>query len=163
GGRQIEYLLAMLNGDDAPRRETLAVPRTVDFIDNGNLGIARPDEIGVQRMTDPFLHRAVSRHERLSDHLPAEHALPAHIGAVPAKQVFFDPLQIEQFDEIFDGLLVGLGRRLGHGLSWQRKTQGNEGSFRQVTTENLGLRGWRDHRTFYGRVDAAARSLISGK
>ncbi len=34
-GRHVEYLLPVLNGDDAPRGEMLAVPRAVDLINNG--------------------------------------------------------------------------------------------------------------------------------
>jgi len=68
-------------------------------------------------MTDPLLHRPVRGDQRLPDHLPAEHALPAHIGAVAPEQVHLDPLEIEKLDQVFDGGLVGFGGIVGHGLS----------------------------------------------
>ena len=43
-----------------------------------------------------FFHRARGGDQRLADHLPAEHPLPADLRAFPAKQTGFQPLDIEE-------------------------------------------------------------------
>jgi hypothetical protein len=102
GTCQVENLLAVLNGDDAARRKALAVPRPVHLVKDRHFGIAGADEVSMERMTDPvFGHRAVSGRKRLRNHLPAEHALPACIGAVAAEKVLLDGFKVEELNEIF--------------------------------------------------------------
>ena len=99
----IENLLAMLNGDDAASRETAAIARPIDFIDDRNRRIARAQEISVQGMTGAGLRidRPISGNERLRDHLPPKHALIGFVlGALPAKQVNLKPLEVHEMEQI---------------------------------------------------------------
>ena len=77
----------------------------------------------MEGVTHALLHRAIGGDQGLSDHLSAEHALPAHIRAVTAKQVHLDLLEIEQVDQVLDWILVGLLRSVGHGHSWGKREE----------------------------------------
>ena len=76
-----EDRLAVLDRHHAPGREAAAVANAVDLVDDGHRGIAGAQEIGVQRMRQAAVHRAMGRDQRLADHLAAEHALPADLRA----------------------------------------------------------------------------------
>jgi len=85
----------MLNGHNATRRKTPPISRSVYFIENWNLGIAGTDEIGMKRMAHTaFIDRAVGSHQGLTDNLPAKHALPAGLRAMPAIKIAFDLFEI---------------------------------------------------------------------
>src|SRR3954453_3663851 len=102
--------MAVLDRDHAPRGEALAVADAIDLIDDRHLGIARQKKIGVQRMrraAADLLDGATRRHQRLSDHLPAEDALPAGLRAPAAKQIYLERLEVEDGKQILD--------RGGHG------------------------------------------------
>ena len=71
-GRQIENLLAVLDGRHAPGGEGLAVARPLDLIEHRRLGIARADEIAVQGVAGQVRHGLVGGDQRLADHLAAE-------------------------------------------------------------------------------------------
>ncbi len=63
----------------------------------------------MQRMHLPVrFDGALRRDQRLADHLPAEHALPADLRAHAAIQVLLQRFQIEGVQEGFDG--IGLWR-----------------------------------------------------
>ncbi|MNL36987.1 hypothetical protein D3C87_1591070 [compost metagenome] len=47
------------------------------------------------------IDRSLRRHQRLRDHLPTEHALPADIRARAAIKIVLQLLQIERLDELF--------------------------------------------------------------
>jgi len=47
-GSHVEDLLAVLDGDDAARRETVAVATAVDLVHDRCVEIATPQEVGVQ-------------------------------------------------------------------------------------------------------------------
>ena len=47
------------------------------------------------RMRHAALHRAAGSNQSLTDHLAAEHALPAHLRRAAAKQVQLERLEIE--------------------------------------------------------------------
>src|SRR5690348_5716324 len=47
--------------------------------------------------------RAAGRHQRLADHLAAEHVLPAVLRRAPAEQIELERLQVEDFQQSFDG------------------------------------------------------------
>ena len=59
--------------------------------------------VGVHGMREPAFHRPAGRDQCLTDHLPAEHALPSDLRRAPAKQVHFERLDIEDFEELLDG------------------------------------------------------------
>ena len=71
----VENLLALLNGDDAPCGEALAVTRPLDLVEYRYAGVARADKIALQRMADAVANGFVSGHQSLGDDLAAEDAL----------------------------------------------------------------------------------------
>ena len=88
--------MAVLARGNAAGGEALAVADTIDVVDDRDLGVARQQEIGVHGMRRPALHRAHRGHQRLPDHLAAEHALPADLRATAAEQVDVQFFEIEQ-------------------------------------------------------------------
>ena len=95
-----EDRVAVLDRGDAPGRIALAVAQPLDLVDDRNLRIAGQDEIAMDRMRQPALDGAARRHHRLSDHLPAEHPLPARLRAVAAEQVHLERLEIEDGNQV---------------------------------------------------------------
>ena len=69
----------------------------------GTAGIARPQEIGVQRMRRAAVDGAAGRDQRLADHLPAEHALPADLRARAAEQILLERLEVEDGEKLVEG------------------------------------------------------------
>src|SRR5215470_13965598 len=55
------------------------------------------------RMRQAAIHRAVCGHQCLADHLPAEHALPADLRAQAPEQILFEPLDVEDGEELVEG------------------------------------------------------------
>jgi hypothetical protein len=49
------------------------------------------------------LDRAAGRHQRLSDHLPAEHPLPADLRAAAAVEIGFKLFEIENGQQLING------------------------------------------------------------
>ena len=94
----------MLDGDDAPRRETAAVANAVNLVDDRRLGIARQEKVSVKRMREPVLrfNCAAGCDERLANDLAAEHALPTVLRAAAAEQIVLQLLQIESGQKFFD-------------------------------------------------------------
>ncbi len=91
----------MLNGDDAPGGEAAAVADAVNLVDDGDCGVASAQEIGMERMGEALLHRAARRDQRLADHLPAEHALPADLRAQAPEQINLERLDVEDREQLF--------------------------------------------------------------
>src|SRR6516165_12627268 len=60
---------------------------------------------------------AAGRDHRLADHLPAEHALPAGLGAVAAKKIHLNRFEVENGNEI--------DQALGHCLSFNTEAAVN--------------------------------------
>ena len=103
---QVEDGLAVLDGHDAPGGERAAVADPVDLVEDRHLRVAGPQEVGVQGVDDPpGLHGAGGGDERLTGHLPAEHALAVLVGGQPAEDVHLDRLEVEQLHEGIDGVL----------------------------------------------------------
>ena len=99
-GRQIKDLLPALDRDHAPGRETAPVARTIHIKNDRNSGVSRPDEIAVQRVTDPILDRLMGREQRLSDHLTAIDPLPRFFVCRGAtEQIDLKPFKLERFDQ----------------------------------------------------------------
>jgi hypothetical protein len=98
---------AVLDGDDAARGEGAPVADAVDLEEDGHVGLAGPQEVGVQRVHQPVLDGAPRRDQRLPGDLPAEDALAFLGGAGPTEDVLLDLLQVEDAQQLVE--------RLGHG------------------------------------------------
>src|SRR6185312_12721334 len=92
--------MAVLARRDAAGGEALAVTDAVDVINDRNLGIARQQEISMHRVRRPVLDRAHGGNQRLADHLPAEHALPADLRRAAAEQVHLERLEVENIEQV---------------------------------------------------------------
>src|SRR5205807_2116741 len=95
--------LPVLDRDHAPRGKALAVPDTVDLVDDRHFWVAGEQKIGVQRMRRAAVDGAAGCHQGLADHLAAEHALPPDLRAATAKQVHLERLEIENVENGLDG------------------------------------------------------------
>ena len=95
--------MAMLDRHHAAGGEALAVANAVDLVDDRHLGIAGQQEVGVHRMRRSAVDRPGGGDQRLADHLPAEHTLPADLRAAAAKQVDLERLKIEDGQQVLDG------------------------------------------------------------
>ena len=73
--RQVEDRLAVLDRDHTPRREAAAVADAVDVVDDRHPRVARPQEVGVQRVHVAVVDGPSRRDQRLPRDLPAEHPL----------------------------------------------------------------------------------------
>ena len=103
---EMEDRAPALDRRDAARGEALAVARAIDLIEDGDPGIARAQEVGVEGVRRIPLDRASGGRERLAEHLPAEDALRAHLRAAAAKQVHLQLFEIEDSQQRVE--------RLGH-------------------------------------------------
>src|SRR4029079_16855311 len=88
----------------AAHRETAAVARALDVVDDRVLDVARAQEVRVQRMrvavgVDGLLRGG----ERLPEHLAAEHVARADVATFAAEQVVLEALELEQGEQFFDG------------------------------------------------------------
>ena len=54
------------------------------------------------------IDRAVGRDQRLADHLPAEHALPADLRAHAAKQIHLERFDVEDGEKLVESAAHGL-------------------------------------------------------
>ncbi len=101
----VENLLAVLNGDNAPGREALAVARAIDFVKDRNAWVARANEISVERVRDAVFYRAAGRDQGLTQHLAAEDALPAVTRARAPENIDLDRFEIEEIQNFLDGFV----------------------------------------------------------
>src|SRR5579862_3473262 len=104
----------MLDRHDAPCGKAAAIANAVDFIDDGNLGIAGQQEISVQGVRRPLCNRVdrtAGGNQSLADHLAAEHALPADLRRTAAKQIHLDRLKIKDGEQILYGRAHGRPNR----------------------------------------------------
>ncbi len=100
--------LAVLDRENAAGGEAAAVAHALDLVDDRHRGIARPHEIGMQRMHMAIaIDGALRRDQRLRDDLAAENPLPAGLRAAATKQIDLDLLEIERPDQL--SMAVGLG------------------------------------------------------
>ena len=114
--RHVEDRLAVLDRDDAAVAEALAVARDVDLVDDRRVDVAGDEEVRVQRVHLPALDGVARGRQRLTEHLPAEHARAAQVAALAAKDPILDALELEQLQEI--------GEDRAHGryfFSWRFK------------------------------------------
>jgi hypothetical protein len=116
-GRHAEDHLAVLDGDDPPRGEGAAVAEALDLVQHRDPGVARPEEIAVQRVdVAAVVDRPGRGHEGLPRHLAAEDALAVLVGRHAPEDVHLDRLEVEQLDEGVDGVL-GHARNVAAGLA----------------------------------------------
>ena len=101
-GGQVEDLRAVLNGDHAARGKVIAVARPVHLVDDGRIEVAATQEIGVQRVRGPALHRGRGRHERFAENLAAEDLRAADVAALAAKQVELESLERHDLEQILE-------------------------------------------------------------
>ena len=97
--RHVEDRLALLHRDDAAGGEAAPFEIAHDAEDDREILVARPHEIGVERVRDlGRFGRSLRRLQRLRDHLPAEHAADAAGLAGAAIEIGVDLLdrQIDQ-------------------------------------------------------------------
>ena len=100
--RQVEDRLAVLDRDDAARREAAAVTDAVDVVDDRHARVAGSQEVRVERVHEPVLDRATRGDQRLPGDLAAEHALAVLVRAEPAEQIDLELLQLQQFDQLVE-------------------------------------------------------------
>ena len=110
GADHAQEHLPALDGLHPAGGEVLAVPDAVHLVDDGTRHVARPQEVGVQRVRQPGLHRPARGDQRLADDLAPEHRLPAEVARRPAEEVDLQRLEVEQAERIVQG-----GTRVGHG------------------------------------------------
>ena len=85
----------MLNCDYPAIREAAPISRAIDFVDDGRVHVTAAQEIGVQRVGDAAFDGVLCRGQRLTQDLPAEYLWSTDIAAVAAKNVVFDPLELQ--------------------------------------------------------------------
>ena len=110
GRRQGEYFRAMLTGDNPAGGEGATVPRFLHLIENGRLGIARPNEIGMEGVARTTRNRLVSGSERLSDHLAAKDTamITLDFRGPASEPIGVDGLQGERIHNGLNGARHGL-------------------------------------------------------
>src|SRR5262249_17811134 len=96
----VEDLLAVLDCDDATRRKARAVTTAIDFVHDRMIGIARAQEVRVQRMHAALLDRRVRCRERLPEYLPAEYAAMAGIATLASEEVELEAFQLQYFQQV---------------------------------------------------------------
>ncbi len=106
-GLQVEDRLAVLDRDDTSRGEAAAVADPVDLVHDRHERVARPEEVGVQRVDEPLrFDGACRRHQRLTGDLTAEHPLALLLRRRnAAEQVDLDRLEVEHRHEVVEGVL----------------------------------------------------------
>src|SRR5215831_5145020 len=103
----------MLDRHDAARRKAAAVSNAVDFVDNGDPGIACQQKIAVERVRRTVSNRVdrpAGCNQRLTDDLTAKNALPADLRRTASKQIYLDRFKIEGSEQILNGRVHGLSR-----------------------------------------------------
>ena len=107
---KIEDRGAALHRDDAAGGEAAAFEIAHDAVDDREILVPRPHEIGVERMSHLWrVGRALRRLERLRDHLAAEDAADAALRPAAAIEIGVDFLNVEQINEIGGQSLGGGG------------------------------------------------------
>jgi hypothetical protein len=84
-GRHVEDGPAVLDGHHPAGGEGPAVADPVDLVEDRDVGVARAQEVRVQRVDPAVLDGAARRHQGLGRHLAAEDALALLVGLTPRK------------------------------------------------------------------------------
>jgi hypothetical protein len=113
--RHVEDRPPVLDGGDAAGRERAAVADPIDLVQHRHVGVARPQEVGVERVHGPVVvDGARRRDECLAGDLATEDPLSLLVGVHPTEDVDLDGFEVEEIDERVD---VVLGHLHKHGRS----------------------------------------------
>jgi hypothetical protein len=83
-----------------------AIADAIDLVEHRHRRIARPEEVGMERVDGPVLIDGSGRgYERLARHLSAEDSLAILLRGHAAENVDFDRFEIEKIDEVVDIVL----------------------------------------------------------
>ena len=106
----------MLLGGGPAHRERAAVADGLDAELDRDGGVAGAHEVAVQGVHETrLLDRTAGGDQRLTGHLPAEHPLRAHLGALADEGGRVDLLQVEDVEKLIDG---GLPVQRRHAELW---------------------------------------------
>ncbi len=123
GGHEVDAA-AVLPGHDAPGGERAALPDGFDVVDDRNRGVARAQEVAVQRVNQVVRRRGPrGRDKCLRGDLATEDPLQLRVGLAPAEQVEIDLLEVEEV-----GDFVGGAR---HAEPLRRRRRGRAGPVRR--------------------------------
>ena len=103
GSGERENRFAALTRDHASRGEAAPVPDALDLEKDRFARVAAQNEINVERMQRPALHRTLRGDQRLRDHLAAEHSFPTVGRGMTDIAVRPEKLEIEERDEVVGG------------------------------------------------------------
>jgi hypothetical protein len=105
---QVEDGSPVLDRDDPSGREAPTVADPVDLVQDRHRGVARSQEVGVQRVDEapPFVDGASGGDERLAGHLAAEDALAVLVRRAATEDVDLDRLEIEQRHQVVERTLA---------------------------------------------------------
>ena len=105
GGIEVEDGLAALDGLDPAGGDGLAVADVLHVIDDGAIGIAGTQEIGVETVHLAIAgHRLLGGRQGLPHHLPAKHGPQAEILALAPKQALLDFFERQQCQQLIQYL-----------------------------------------------------------
>ena len=103
-GGQVEDRPAVLTGDDPAGAEGTTVAQGLDVVDDRHRGVARAQEVGVQRVArQALVGRADRGDQGLREHLPAEDPLHHRLGLTPTEEVVLDRFEVEELHELLHG------------------------------------------------------------
>ena len=112
--RHVKNRLAVLLGDNPPRRERPPVADAVHVVDHGHRGIALAEEVAMQGVGNPPLHRPARCDQRLGRDEATEDARPAVVRAEAAKEIQIEGLEVEPPQEAVElGHTAELARQFG--------------------------------------------------
>lgn len=105
-GLEVEDRLTVLDGHDPSGGETLSVANAIHVVEDRRCRVTRSQEVGVKGVDAPvsIIHGAGGCNESLSGDLSAEDPLAIFLGRAATKDVDFDDLQIEERDQIVEGM-----------------------------------------------------------
>src|SRR5262245_21942925 len=98
-----EHRPAVLDRCHPPRAEAAAVAYLLYAVDDGDLGVATEQEIGMERMGNARrFHGAHGSHQGLAENLPPKHALPGLLRAAATEEVNLQPLEVQNGEQAVD-------------------------------------------------------------
>src|SRR2546423_1557646 len=101
--RQVEDRAPVLDRYDPPGGEALSVADAVDVVDDRDVRIAGPEEVGMERVHGAvFTDCATGGDERLRRDLPAEHALAVLVRAQAAEEIDLERFELEQRQQLVE-------------------------------------------------------------